>query len=87
MFHEIDAKEEMKSCIKLLLSFQSSDGDFSRSNLQQEKTQVPSEWHTAQAISALVRSPRDIDVTKAISQACQWLINRQHATGYWGVTR
>ena len=85
MFHELDAKEEMKSCVRLLLSIQSPDGDFSRPNMKENQIQVPSEWHTAQVISALVQSPRDVDVSKAITQACRWLENRQNVTGYWGV--
>jgi pyruvate,water dikinase len=84
LFSELGMKEKVTECAKLLLHSQASSGEFC--GLNKEGLRVPSEWHTAQAISALFQYANDTVLRNAITCACDWLLERQHRNGSWGVT-
>jgi hypothetical protein len=87
MFTEFRMPEEASKCLDLLLSCQDATGNFYGPNAAPEGSKVPSEWHTAQAISALARATDRKDRVKiAADKACKWLLSKQQVNGTWGVT-
>jgi squalene cyclase len=83
MFAELQMDEEVKTCLRLLLECQDPNGEFYGPSAEVHGTKVPSEWHTAQAISALaVTGNRGAPCERA----CNWLIARQQSNGSWGVS-
>lgn len=65
-----------------LLQMQDRDGRF-RSDSHRTVQDVPTEWHTSQAISALHRLQVD-DYTASIHRAAEWLTSCQNPDGSWG---
>jgi hypothetical protein len=87
MFTEFQLKAEASKCLDLLLSCQDTTGNFYGPNAEPEGSKVPSEWHTAQAISALARTADSNDRVKAAAdKACRWLLSKQQVNGAWGVS-
>lgn len=87
MFSEFGLKKDAAQSLQLLLKCQNADGDFYGPNADQSGTKVPSEWHTAQAVSALARcTDGSSNVKSAIETACAWLQSRQQGNGSWGVS-
>ncbi len=87
MFSEFELNADAQKCLQLLLTCQDVSGDFYGPNADQGGTKVPSEWHTAQAISALARcAGSNPGAERATACACSWLLSRQQANGSWGVS-
>ncbi|MDP2367250.1 PEP/pyruvate-binding domain-containing protein [Rhodoferax sp.] len=84
LFEELRNQELSKTCLRLLLESQATTGEFSGPSAHRTTPQVPSEWHTAQAISALASPNADGARMRAAMAACEWLSGRQHPGGSWG---
>jgi len=83
LFHLVGDDSECKRRVKLLKSYQDTDGNFFINTIQNQS--VPSEWHTAQVISALrLLNSNDPEINVMIGKACSWLVTRQNKEGYWG---
>lgn len=81
---EIHNHEIAQRCATLLLASQTSGGEFCGPNAELNGSKVPSEWHTAQAVSALTRW-KNPDANEAIRRSIDWLLSRQKLNGSWGV--
>jgi pyruvate,water dikinase len=87
MFSEFGLTADAIQCLQLLLTCQDLSGDFYGPNADKGGTKVPSEWHTAQAVSALARCAGDnSEAKRAVDAACAWLLSRQQTNGAWGVS-
>ena len=82
MFVLLDDSDSARRCTDRLLATQAASGDFA-ADARTNGGHVPSEWHTAQVISALA-STADADVRLAIERATTWLHGRQQQDGSWG---
>lgn len=83
MFTELGMAPEAATCLQLLLQCQDPNGEFYGPSAAAHGTKVPSEWHTAQAISALALTG---NMGPPCLRACHWLIARQQSNGSWGVS-
>lgn len=83
MFTELKMPSEANTCLRLLLDCQDKTGEFYGPNAEAHGNKVPSEWHTAQAISALAVTRNEL---VAAERACVWLLARQQPNGSWGVS-
>jgi pyruvate, water dikinase len=87
VLYEIDRKPLLGEFGSRLIATQTAVGDFPASS-DAGSEDVPSEWHTAQAITALSRCCRDnTRAVEAAERAREWLVSRQNSDGSWGVTR
>jgi len=85
VFEELRLDSYADRCVQTLIDSQSADGDFQGPNARLKGSQIPSEWHTSQAISALTRHGRHTDRTsESVMRACEWLLKRQNLNGSWG---
>jgi len=83
LFSLVGYDSECKRCVQLLKNYQDTDGNFFINTIQNQS--VPSEWHTAQVISALrLLNSNDVEINAMINKACSWLVTRQKKEGYWG---
>lgn len=80
MFTELGDLANATQCTDRLISSQSQSGDFTSAT-----GEVPSEWHTAQVISALASS-KDGSICQSVDRARAWLLARQQDDGSWGAT-
>ncbi|PTT66766.1 MULTISPECIES: PEP/pyruvate-binding domain-containing protein [unclassified Chryseobacterium] len=84
LFHLIKYKKECTQCIDLLRKYQDEEGNFYINTAQNQN--VPSEWHTAQVISALCFvNESNNDILQMINKSCKWLVTKQNKEGFWGV--
>jgi len=86
LFHEIGQPAKANEFKGLLLQVQTPEGEYLGPHHFRDRPQVPSVWHTAQAVTALAKcTNRDPAVEESIQKACAWLISKQQYDGSWGV--
>ncbi len=83
LFSLVGENTECTKCVQSLKNYQNPDGNFFINTIHNQS--VPSEWHTAQVISALRLFNNDDEINTMINKACNWLATRQHKEGSWGV--
>ena len=89
LFAELEMHNLLSQCVELLLTYQKSNGEFYGPSLAHSGVKVPSEWHTAQAITALSKHvvPSQVGgIQSMLDKSCHWLLSRQKIDGSWGVT-
>ncbi len=86
LLHDARKQPMLDDFMSLLLEAQTAEGDFP-AFYRGSRDPVPSEWHTAQAITALSHCCAGKgDVMTAVQRAQDWLVSRQHGNGSWGVS-
>lgn len=87
LFHEIGKTEKAEEFTNLLLQVQTPEGEYLGPHHFRDRAQVPSVWHTTQAVTALSKcTNRNANINDSIARACSWLISQQQDDGSWGVS-